>query len=79
MSRGGENSDWYPTLINGSLQSCAVDLRPFVVQTSDETVQLLDTALTRVAMPAGSLIVNATQGGGFKDTWIVRAPLGEQR
>ena len=64
-----------PTLINTNLQDCAVDLRPFVVQTSDGTAQLLDTALTRVAMPAGSLIVNATQGGGFKDTWIVQAPL----
>ena len=64
-----------PTLINGSLQSCAVDLRPFVVRTSDGAVQLLNAALTRVAMPAGSLIVNATQGGGFKDTWIVQAPL----
>ena len=49
-----------PTLINGSLQSCTVDLRPFVVRTSDGAVQLLNAALTRVAMPAGSLIVNAT-------------------
>ncbi|MGC6483434.1 MAG: circularly permuted type 2 ATP-grasp protein [Synechococcus sp.] len=64
-----------PTLINATLQDCAVDLRPFVIQTSDGSTQLLDAALTRVAMSADSLIVNATQGGGFKDTWIVNAPL----
>jgi len=54
------------SLTHGSLQSCPVDLRPFVVQSPNGAVQLLNPALTRVAMPAGSLIVNATQGEGSK-------------
>lgn len=62
-----------PTLIHGTLEPCAVDLRPFVLNRGD-SMALLNAGLTRVARPAGSLVVNATQGGGYKDTWIVKAP-----
>ena len=66
-----------PTLIDGTLEPCAVDLRPFVLNRGD-SMALLNAGLTRVARPAGSLLVNATQGGGYKDTWIVKAPLTQE-
>jgi uncharacterized circularly permuted ATP-grasp superfamily protein len=58
-----------PTLIDDHLEPRHLDLRPFVLQSD----QLYATTggLTRVAMQAGSLVVNSSQGGGAKDTWIV--------
>ena len=46
------------------------DLRPFAVNNGDE-VWVLPGGLTRVALPEGQLVVNSSQGGGSKDTWIV--------
>ena len=48
-----------------------VDLRPFVL--SGKTVTLVPGALCRVALKAGSLVVNSSQGGGTKDTWVLEA------
>ncbi len=59
----------HPTLMNGQFEPRAVDLRVFVC-TGDEPV-VLPMALTRVA-PAGSRIVNSSQGGGSKDTWLMQ-------
>ena len=47
-----------------------VDLRPFAVNDGTD-VWVLPGGLTRVALPAGSLIVNSSQGGGSKDTWVL--------
>ena len=47
-----------------------VDLRPFVL--SGKTVTLVPGALCRVAMKEGSLVVNSSQGGGTKDTWVLQ-------
>jgi uncharacterized circularly permuted ATP-grasp superfamily protein len=47
-----------------------VDLRPFAVN-DGESVFVLPGGLTRVALPEGSLIVNSSQGGGSKDTWVL--------
>jgi uncharacterized circularly permuted ATP-grasp superfamily protein len=47
-----------------------VDLRPFAVN-DGEQIRVLPGGLTRVAMRAGSLIVNSSQGGGSKDTWVL--------
>jgi uncharacterized circularly permuted ATP-grasp superfamily protein len=47
-----------------------VDLRPFVL-TGADGVRIVPGGLTRVAMTAGSLVVNSSQGGGTKDTWII--------
>ena len=47
-----------------------MDLRPFVL--SGETVTLVPGALCRVAMREGSLVVNSSQGGGTKDTWVLQ-------
>ncbi len=59
-----------PTLINGSQpQPRHLDLRPFVLQAQD--CYVTTGGLTRVAMVKGSLVVNSSQGGGSKDTWIV--------
>ena len=59
-----------PTLIEQSFQGCHVDLRPFVLF-SGETPYVNPGGLTRVALRPGSLVVNSSQGGGSKDTWVV--------
>jgi uncharacterized circularly permuted ATP-grasp superfamily protein len=58
-----------PTIINGQLAPRHLDLRPFVLQSNQLHVTM--GGLTRVAMRQGSLVVNSSQGGGSKDTWIV--------
>lgn len=58
-----------PTIINGQLAPRHLDLRPFVLQSDQLHVTM--GGLTRVAMRQGSLVVNSSQGGGSKDTWIV--------
>ena len=58
-----------PTLIDGGLAPRHLDLRPFVLQS--ENMYVTTGGLTRVAMREGSLVVNSSQGGGSKDTWIV--------
>ena len=58
-----------PTLCGNSLEPRHIDLRPFILQS--ETTQVTAGGLTRVAMRKGSLVVNSSQGGGSKDTWIV--------
>ena len=51
-----------------------VDLRPFAVNSGDE-IWVLPGGLTRVALPAGELVVNSSQGGGSKDTWVLGPPV----
>jgi uncharacterized circularly permuted ATP-grasp superfamily protein len=58
-----------PTLVNQGVAPRHVDLRPFVL--SGKTVTLVPGALCRVALRKGSLVVNSSQGGGTKDTWIL--------
>ena len=59
-----------PTLIDGRLAPRHVDLRPFAVN-DGTTVRVLPGGLTRVALPEGQLVVNSSQGGGSKDTWVL--------
>jgi uncharacterized circularly permuted ATP-grasp superfamily protein len=59
-----------PTLINDEFEGRHVDLRPFIIHGPQE-VFVLSGGLTRVALQKGSLVVNSSQGGGSKDTWIV--------
>jgi uncharacterized circularly permuted ATP-grasp superfamily protein len=59
-----------PTLIGDSIAPRHVDLRPFAVNDGDD-VWVLPGGLTRVALPEGSLVVNSSQGGGSKDTWVL--------
>jgi uncharacterized circularly permuted ATP-grasp superfamily protein len=58
-----------PTWVRGGVQPRRVDLRPFVVTGRDSWV--LPGGLTRVALVKGSYVVNSSQGGGSKDTWVV--------
>jgi uncharacterized circularly permuted ATP-grasp superfamily protein len=58
-----------PTLIDDALEPRHVDLRPFIL--TGERSYVTAGGLTRVALPKGSLVVNSSQGGGSKDTWIV--------
>jgi len=60
-----------PTLIDGELAPRRVDLRPFALY--GRTVDVPPAALTRVALREGSLVVNSSQGGGSKDTWVLQA------
>jgi len=59
----------HPTLIDGKPAPRHIDLRPFVL--SGKTVSMVPGGLTRVALQEGSLVVNSSQGGGTKDTWIL--------
>ncbi|MCM3697036.1 circularly permuted type 2 ATP-grasp protein [Microbacterium oleivorans] len=59
-----------PTLVDDGMRPRHADLRPFAVNNGDE-VWVLPGGLTRVALPEGQLVVNSSQGGGSKDTWIV--------
>jgi uncharacterized circularly permuted ATP-grasp superfamily protein len=66
-----------PTFVESGLAPRHVDLRPFVLSTRDE-ITVVPGGLTRVALRQGSLVVNSSQGGGTKDTWVVEdapAPL----
>jgi uncharacterized circularly permuted ATP-grasp superfamily protein len=58
-----------PTLVNGSLEGRHVDLRPYILYKKD--IFVLPGGLTRVALKKGSLVVNSSQGGGTKDTWVL--------
>ncbi|BCE00994.1 circularly permuted type 2 ATP-grasp protein [Marinicellulosiphila megalodicopiae] len=58
-----------PTLCGDAIESRHVDLRPFILQGKDTYVT--NGGLTRVALRRGSLVVNSSQGGGSKDTWII--------
>ena len=64
-----------PTLVDGRLRPRHLDLRPFAVN-DGERVWVLPGGLTRVALTEGSLVVNSSQGGGSKDTWVL--DLGEE-
>ncbi|MEQ1638235.1 MAG: circularly permuted type 2 ATP-grasp protein [Methylococcales bacterium] len=58
-----------PTLCKGKLEPRHIDLRPFILQGED--IFVTAGGLTRVALTKGSLVVNSSQGGGSKDTWII--------
>jgi uncharacterized circularly permuted ATP-grasp superfamily protein len=58
-----------PTLVEDGIEPRHVDLRPFIL--TGEYSYVTPGGLTRVALPKGSLVVNSSQGGGSKDTWIV--------
>ncbi|MEN9483020.1 MAG: hypothetical protein RJB37_900 [Pseudomonadota bacterium] len=58
-----------PTFVESGVAPRHIDLRPFVL--SGKTVQMVPGGLTRVALKEGSLVVNSSQGGGTKDTWVL--------
>ncbi|MFM6190762.1 MAG: circularly permuted type 2 ATP-grasp protein [Planktothrix sp.] len=58
-----------PTLLGDKFEGCHVDLRPYILYGED--IYVHPGGLTRVAMKKGSLVVNSSQGGGSKDTWVL--------
>jgi uncharacterized circularly permuted ATP-grasp superfamily protein len=60
-----------PCLIEGNIEPRHVDLRPYVLH--GEKVTIAPGGLTRVALRKGSLVVNSSQGGGSKDTWVLQS------
>ncbi|HEX9585224.1 MAG TPA: circularly permuted type 2 ATP-grasp protein [Gammaproteobacteria bacterium] len=63
------NLSTVPSFVGGGVEPRHVDLRPFIL--SSDQMHVTTGGLTRVAMRKGSLVVNSSQGGGSKDTWIV--------
>ena len=63
-----------PTFVESGIAPRHIDLRPFVL--SGKTVQMVPGGLTRVALKEGSLVVNSSQGGGTKDTWVLEGEHG---
>jgi uncharacterized circularly permuted ATP-grasp superfamily protein len=59
-----------PTLCGDTLEGRHVDLRPYILYGED--IYIVPGGLTRVALVKGSLVVNSSQGGGSKDTWVMR-------
>jgi len=59
-----------PTLVDGKVEGRHVDLRPYVLHRGNE-IYVHPGGLTRVALEKGSLVVNSSQGGGSKDTWVL--------
>jgi uncharacterized circularly permuted ATP-grasp superfamily protein len=59
-----------PTLCEGGIEPRHLDLRPFILSRG-ASAYVTTGGLTRVAMTKGSLVVNSSQGGGAKDTWVV--------
>lgn len=58
-----------PTLSDGTIEGRHVDLRPYILYGKE--IKIIPGALTRVALKKGSLVVNSSQGGGSKDTWVL--------
>ena len=58
-----------PCIIDGKVQPRHVDLRPYIL--FGEKITIVPGGLTRVALKKGSLVVNSSQGGGSKDTWVL--------
>ncbi|MBN8881769.1 MAG: circularly permuted type 2 ATP-grasp protein [Salana multivorans] len=67
-----------PTLVEDGFRPRHCDLRPFAIN-DGEDVWVLPGGLTRVALPEGQLVVNSSQGGGSKDTWVIDAPSAAPR
>jgi len=63
-----------PTMVGDTLEGRHVDLRPYILCEGPDDVYVLPGGLTRVALKKGSLVVNSSQGGGSKDTWVVASP-----
>jgi uncharacterized circularly permuted ATP-grasp superfamily protein len=63
-----------PAFCDDNMQGRHLDLRPFILY--GEKVTIIPGGLTRVALRAGSLVVNSSQGGGSKDTWVLEAENG---
>ena len=62
-----------PVVSGDKLRPCRVDLRPYIITSDPNAPWVLPGGLTRVALADGSYVVNSSQGGGSKDTWVLEA------
>jgi uncharacterized circularly permuted ATP-grasp superfamily protein len=62
-----------PTYVEAGIAPRHLDLRPFVLSAPNDEITIVPGGLTRVALTEGSLVVNSSQGGGTKDTWVLEA------
>ena len=63
-----------PVIVDDHFEGRHVDLRPYILYGED--IRVIPGGLTRVALRKGSLVVNSSQGGGSKDTWVLGGPAG---
>jgi uncharacterized circularly permuted ATP-grasp superfamily protein len=61
----------HPTYVDGAFRPRRIDLRPFILY--GDRIRVLPGGLTRVALKPDSYVVNSSQGGGSKDTWVLAA------
>jgi uncharacterized circularly permuted ATP-grasp superfamily protein len=66
-----------PTAVEKQFEGRHVDLRPYILYGKE--MYVLPGGLTRVALRKSSLVVNSSQGGGSKDTWVLSVPTGSAR
>jgi uncharacterized circularly permuted ATP-grasp superfamily protein len=59
----------HPCFVDGTFEGRHIDLRPYILY--GERISIMPGGLTRVALRKGSLVVNSSQGGGSKDTWVL--------
>ncbi len=62
-------SSIFPVILEDNFEGCHVDLRPYILY--DQDISVYPGGLTRVALKRGCLVVNSSQGGGNKDTWVL--------
>ena len=67
-----------PTLVAEGIAPRHIDLRPFVLTGANGAMDVVAGGLTRVALQEGSLVVNSSQGGGTKDTWVMLSEKGSK-
>lgn len=67
-----------PTLVDDHFEGRHVDLRPYILYGAQDDIYVMPGGLTRVALKKGSLVVNSSQGGGSKDTWVVEDTSSEE-
>ncbi len=60
-----------PCFVNNHIEPRHIDLRPFILYGDQDQIEIVPGGLTRVALRRGSLVVNSSQGGGSKDTWVL--------
>ena len=65
-----------PSFCDGHIEGRHIDLRPYIL--SGEKITIIPGGLTRVALRKGSLVVNSSQGGGSKDSWVIDDEAGEK-
>ena len=73
ISRVADHCFWFGRYVERAVRPRRIDLRPYIL-TGKSGPWVLPGGLTRVALAPGSYVVNSSQGGGSKDTWVLKPP-----